>query len=1773
MIAHRFFLVCFVLCLSLFFSVSVVFAQSAGEKARVIIAEGLKTCLALETGRDACYAPLCEYEPGYLCAEDILDVAVEVAGPKKTMQILYDVMRSPIFSIASDGHLLSHIIGRAISRVFGPSGEHFLKCPSDFNNGCFHGFFEHTLPLSDSPVDVVASICENMPLETPSKERGYCYHGAGHVFMMQESHDLDRAIVLCLQLPGFGPENCWQGAFMENAGEREWEIKKKNFREDDPLYPCHVVEDRFKPECYINHHGYLIRHHSQSWDELVQMCLSAGDWIEPCIGGLGLMLGSEHWIGVVAQEFEHLTDADHVERTGFFCNRLPDEHIPTCYSYAIPSFLNFGHRDLSMVSRICSMASEEYRGDCFSRIGGYLTDLVSTPQDRVRPCSTVPAEWHSVCLGDEYIQTKRVIEGGLPDIPPVEAWQGSNQSSKQGILFFERIKGFFALIFKSVTNAFTPTVSAHSGDSSDTELVRLAHPELQEGVEECLALDGRGDCYASLCEYEPGYLCAEDLLHTVTVTNGPEVGIQMLQGMIAHSLFPFDDANEGHSLAHTVGRITSQYFGGGEAFLRCPTVLDYGCQHGFLEDALPKASSPAEAVTNICESLPEIPTIGRPNCYHGSGHGVMMNVSYNLHEAIVICDATLDPYSCSTGIMMENASGYVSGRIQDLYPENNSFEENNPQAPCDTLTDTIHRRTCYRQHMPYLAKYFDYDLREVVGVCLAAPMHTDVRDCVFGFGAYGIYDGIQASLLPGFEGDYMDKIIYMCNQFPESHRMHCYTPAIDASTVFYGVERASDFCDKIDSQHLRECYRAIGDRHQSLVMNEEEKIERCALVPEEYRIECTNPHQSRDGGQNTDATPTLAGNVISDGQGVRSVVEGGEVDGDRTFLSLKRFLTNITQFVLHLFSQIVAAQTPTTSNDYLAELVKRCLTLQEGQDGQKDRAKCYAVLCEYEPGYLCAEKILTSLIPVTSARDGMAVLQDMTWGGAFSFDPSAAHPLAHIIGMEMAKRYHLSGEGFLSCPIDFDYGCYHGFLEAGFLEGHTPYTLITQMCEMMPEVPAYAKVACYHGSGHALVMHYSYGLYEPLEQCDLLSEYWQSICWSGVFMENVNGVNSRKVGDEPDNGFRDDDPFAPCSTLDEKYKVLCYENMMPYWLETLRYSLGDLVALCDTVEEGYEDECIHSIGAYSIYPGNQRQLLGDDSEGNFIEKTIHICNKFPEEYRMRCYAPAIQQNFIYHGTKVISEFCEKIDEQYRGRCWEIIGSDIAGKVENVDAVIKTCYVAPERYRESCLKPYERRMQNSNNNNKDTQLLSAELSITDTATTPIFFHYFSSLKQFFAGIVRLVFSAFSYTVSAWSIAPVPLTTSLLALSTGVEQGTSTRSSIENADGASYEEILFLPIGENFFANIAKFVVGVFSIVSVRTNELSVDTRSTDDIPASSKLRAGVEMCMVLDGDRDACYAELCEYESSYLCAESIVDVVTALRGPRFGIRTLDMILKSPSFDFDSFLWGGHQLAHVVGRSAAKNWGIIGEVFNECPPDFSNGCHHGFFQGAAERGVSLFDIMVGICETFDDEYEEEKVTCYHSSGHGIMMESSYNLSEALLICGRLNNESYADYCGSGVFMEGAIGKVTGIIPKEYDNFSDENFLAPCDSFSNNSSHYNNCFSYHHRIFLPIAYSAQLEDLIALCLSSGDDEQVCLRHLSSGLTAGSGDVVTHELLPKSLLGNRAKRAGFLCGKFPEGYIDTCFYFAGKRLQSSTSVKEFCDASGKHYDLCLQQISVIEI
>ena len=1247
--------------------------------AREAMLEGIEVCLQ-DTWNDACYADLCTYEPGYLCAEELSDVAVEVAGPARAMEVLHDIMASPVFAITADGHLLSHVIGRTTSRVFGSSGENFLRCPHDFNDGCYHGFFEDTLVKVDDPVTVAISICEDMPSETTSdKERSYCYHGAGHVFLMNENYNLDASIDACTAVPDQWHTVCLSGVFMENAWPtRAWEEKSNNFRKDDPLYPCNALDADFRPTCYMEHYGYLMHEHTTSFDGLVAICLQAGNHTADCLSGIGLMLQNAQRTNIVFDSFG-ITDRPYMEKVIFLCSEFPDGYKASCYIPLVGALLNFDYPSMHRVSTFCGSIEMRHRAACFKQAGSYLNHLGSE-EVKQSACAEVPATYQQDCL-DPYARHTEVVISDFEESATTTMNRVIVDDVDQNDYLLTKVKDFFVTFFRHLSALFAGPVSAQSVkdsvDAPDTSFF---------AIERCISQqDGRAECYASLCEYEPGYLCAEKIVETAVEHNGPELGMQILREIIPSASFSFSSADEGHGLAHVVGRKTAKRFNGsGEAFLRCPTSFDSGCHHGFLEVALVEAQSPAEAVKQICETLPDQPSLDKVNCYHGAGHGILMNTSYDLYEALDICKALPQPFTCFSGVTMENVDAFVSGRIQEIYTENNSFDENNPHAPCDTLVEDGegygYRDICYETHLPYLAWYFDYDIQGVVDTCLDAG--EEAESCAHGVGGYGMYKEIQEKLMPHIEGNFIDKTIYLCNHFPEKYRETCYLWAINQSFIFYGAKKTSEFCVKIDKKYERNCYREMGRRLQDMVVHEEEKTEKCVDVPDEYRNECLFGYR-------------LDNNVSADIQhdeGVYGELPVTKIEKERNPVSLFK---KITQSILDAVKSAVSAVTsPASAQDWqehlqeekfnknLFDSAQECAALDVG------RAGCYASLCEYEPGYLCAEEIVTQLVFGSGPKESIRALHDMTWGGEFLFEPSSAHQITHTIGRSTGEKFGLTGEAFLKCPIDFDYGCHHGFFEAGLAVVPSPAEFIENTCSNMPDTPPYAKTACYHGSGHALVMNYSYGLYKPLEQCDLLErEHRKWDCYSGVFMENVSGAQGRKTNDEIDNGFRTEDPFAPCNNINERYKTLCYQSQVSYWLYALQWDLKKIIDMCNKVEDGYVQDCVYNLGAQSIYSSIQDMLLGDSISGNLIDKTIFICNQFSEEYHMRCYEPAIDQNFTYYGIENTKEFCGKLNERYRSRCWKVIGRNIGGKVKDETDLYKFCNQVPEIYYNDCLHPY------------------------------------------------------------------------------------------------------------------------------------------------------------------------------------------------------------------------------------------------------------------------------------------------------------------------------------------------------------------------------------------------------------------------------------------------------------------------------------------------------
>jgi hypothetical protein len=97
------------------------------------------------------------------------------------------------------------------------------------------------------------SICSNLPgRDTRSFNYYNCVHGLGHGLMYVEGHNLFKALELCDKLTDdWDSESCYGGVYMENVIANGKDHISKYLKEDDLLYPCNVVDEKYKQQCYL----------------------------------------------------------------------------------------------------------------------------------------------------------------------------------------------------------------------------------------------------------------------------------------------------------------------------------------------------------------------------------------------------------------------------------------------------------------------------------------------------------------------------------------------------------------------------------------------------------------------------------------------------------------------------------------------------------------------------------------------------------------------------------------------------------------------------------------------------------------------------------------------------------------------------------------------------------------------------------------------------------------------------------------------------------------------------------------------------------------------------------------------------------------------------------------------------------------------------------------------------------------------------------------------------------------------------------------------------------------------------------------------------------------------------------------------------------------------------------------------------------------------------------------------------------------------------------
>ncbi len=283
-----------------------------------------------------------------------------------------------------------------------------------------------------------------------------------------------------------------------------------------------------------------------------------------------------------------------------------------------------------------------------------------------------------------------------------------------------------------------------------------------------------------------------------------------------------------HQRAHDLGRSAFDEFGAA-AFALSGHECQSGSFHGATEALFAtRGTANLEAdVAAICSSASN--PFFRHQCVHGVGHGLLAWTTYELHDALPLCDRMsnyADQGSCYSGVFMENVVGGLSGLMGHV---TEYLRDDDPVFPCDVV-DEQYADACYFYQTSHMLKVFDREFSKVAEVCAEAPTSAH-RNC---FQSYGRDVGNATREDPA-------KAIEYCNFAPVGqNRISCIEGAAqDRFWAESGADDALAMCQLVaDETEKGACYWTIIVRARDVFSTQVEFDTFCTGVEEKWRDWC-----------------------------------------------------------------------------------------------------------------------------------------------------------------------------------------------------------------------------------------------------------------------------------------------------------------------------------------------------------------------------------------------------------------------------------------------------------------------------------------------------------------------------------------------------------------------------------------------------------------------------------------------------------------------------------------------------------------------------------------------------------------------------------------------------------------------------------------------------------------------------------------------------------------------------------------------------------------------
>jgi hypothetical protein len=276
----------------------------------------------------------------------------------------------------SNCHELTHIIGHAAAELYGDVPTTYSRGDSFCGSGYYHGAMEAIVAKigPDKVLEEADTLCAGLY----SFDHYNCAHGLGHGFMRVQENDLFGSLKMCDVLTdGWEEKRCYGGVFMENVVDKDNPVHpSKYLKADRPLYPCDVVGDRYKDECYQRQSSYALEARGNDFAKVFSLCAKVEDEFRPaCYQGLG-------WDASVQSLKQGTSDMGINEATRTLCTLGEDQEAQfNCVVGAVDYFIRDSYNDMR-AKAFCEYLGPNLRTVCLWEAEEYYRSLRSPLERR-----------------------------------------------------------------------------------------------------------------------------------------------------------------------------------------------------------------------------------------------------------------------------------------------------------------------------------------------------------------------------------------------------------------------------------------------------------------------------------------------------------------------------------------------------------------------------------------------------------------------------------------------------------------------------------------------------------------------------------------------------------------------------------------------------------------------------------------------------------------------------------------------------------------------------------------------------------------------------------------------------------------------------------------------------------------------------------------------------------------------------------------------------------------------------------------------------------------------------------------------------------------------------------------------------------------------------------------------------------------------------------------------------------------------------------------------